>query len=403
MGLSDLKIKGAKPGDKSYKISDSGGLYILIETTGGKLWRYDYRFEGKRKTLALGQYPDISLQEARTVHSEARNQLAKGIDPAALKKAQKAAGKERNTNSLEAIAYEWIERWKIDKTESHYTKVLSLLKRDVFPYIGNRPVSGITAPDVLNVLRRVEERGAVSTAHKIKSIISMIMRYAISTTRADRDPCPDLRGALPPRRIGHLASITNPEAVGELLRSIDAYKGTPVVRAALRFAPMIFVRPSELRHAKWADIDLDRAEWTYTVSKTKTDHLVPLSSQVLELLRDLQLLTGGGEYVFPGMRYGQPISEMTINRALQAMGYDTKTEITGHGFRAMARTLLAERLGSPPEIIELQLAHAVPDPNKGAYNRVRFIDDRRRMMQTWSDYLTELKKPKSGKAVQKVV
>jgi hypothetical protein len=214
MALSDVKIKGAKKPDKAYKLSDSGGLYILIETTGGKLWRFDYRFEGKRKTLALGRYPDISLQEARDRHQEARNKLANGIDPAAFKKAQKAAGKERIANSFEAIAHEWIERWKTDKVENHYTKTLSLLRKDIFPYIGGRPVAGITAPDVLNVLRRAEERGAITTAHKAKGVISMVMRYAISTARAVHDPCPDLRGVLPAHRGVHFAGITDPEAAG---------------------------------------------------------------------------------------------------------------------------------------------------------------------------------------------
>ena len=391
MKLTDINIKKAKPGDKGRKLFDGGGLYLLIETTGGKLWRYKYHFNGKEKLLTLGKYPDVSLQEARKRHQEAREQLAQGVDPMAARKAQKAAGVERAANSVEVIAREWFDTWKVDKTEGHYSKVIARLEKDIFPYIGGRPVAEISAPEVLAVCRRIEARGAIETAHRAKENISQVMRFAIATGRADRDPCPDLRGALKPVQAKHMASITEPAKVAELLRNIDAYHGGPVVRAALRLAPLVFARPGELRTMKWADIDLACAEWKYTTSKTKTDHLVPLSRQAVEILGDLHPLTGSCKHVFPGLNPGRPISDGTINKALRTMGYDTKTEITGHGFRAMARTILAERLHIPENVIEHQLAHRVPDALGTAYNRTKFLAERKAMMTAWANYLDELK------------
>ena len=399
MKLTDINIKKAKKREKSYKISDGGGLYIQIEPTGGKLWRYKYRFHGKEKLLALGKYPDVSLQEARKRHSEAREQLAQGIDPSVVKKARKAAGAERAANSFEVIAQEWFDTWKGNKSESHYSKIIASLKKDVFPYIGNRPIAEISAPEVLSVLRRIESRGVCETAHRAMGNISQVMRYAISTGRANRDPCPDLRGALKSATVKHMPTLADPVKVAELLRSIDGYNGGHIVRAALRFAPLVFVRPGELRAAKWADIDFDRAEWRFVTSKTKTEHLVPLSRQSLEILKDLHLLTSGGEFVFPNVRPGRPISDATMNRALQTMGYDTANDICPHGFRAMARTLLAERLGFRAEVIEHQLAHKVPDVLGTAYNRTKFLDDRRVMMQRWADYLDDLKIANFAKVV----
>ena len=399
MKLTDINIKKAKKREKPYKLSDGGGLYIQIEPTGGKLWRYKYRFHGKEKLLALGKYPDVTLQEARKRHSEAREQLAQGIDPSAVKKAQKAAGAERAANSFEVIAQEWFDNWKGGKSESYCSKTIAGLKTDVFPYMGSRPIAEISAPEVLSVLRRIENRGVCETAHRIKGSISTVMRYAISTGRAYRDPCPDLRGALKSAAVKHMPTLTDPVKVAELLRSIDGYNGGHIVRAALRFAPLVFVRPGELRAAKWADIDFDRAEWRFVTSKTKTEHLVPLSRQSLEILKNLYLLTGSGEFVFPNVRPGRPISDATMNRALQTMGYDTADDICPHGFRAMARTLLAERLGFRAEVIEHQLAHKVPDVLGTAYNRTKFLDDRRVMMQRWADYLDELKTANFAKVV----
>jgi integrase len=331
------------------------------------------------------------LTDARARRDEARKLLSNGVDPSEVKKAQKAAGKERAANSFETVAREWFEKWRADKAESHSSKVIARLGKDVFPWLGGEPVASITAPMVLSVLRRIESRGVIDTAHRAKEHISMVMRYAVATGRAERDPCPDLRGALAHLTHKHMAAITDPLEVGKLLRAIEGFKGTHWVRAALALAPLVFVRPAELREAKWADIDLERAEWRYVVSKTKTEHLVPLATQAMAILRDLHPLTGHGEYVFPGRDPKRAISTSTLQAALQRMGYDTKTEMTGHGFRAMARTLLAEELHFPPEIIEHQLAHSVPDTLGTAYNRTKFLKERKAMMQSWSDYLDKLK------------
>ena len=400
MKLTDVNIKKAKPGEKSRKLFDGGGLYLQIEPTGGKLWRYKYHFDRKEKLLSFGKYPDVSLQEARKRHQEAREQLTKGIDPAAAKKAQKIAGTERTANSFEVVAREWFEVWKVDKAECHYKKVIGRLEKDAFPYIGGRPIAEIDAPEVLRLVRRIENRGVCETARRVKENISQVMRFAIATGRADRDPCPDLRGALKSATVKHMPTLTEPDQVAELLRSIDGYRGGEIVRAALRFAPLVFVRPGELRAAKWADIDFDRAEWRFVTSKTKTEHLVPLARQTMEILKDLHPLTGHAEFVFPNVRPGRPISDATLTRALQTMGYDTANDICPHGFRAMARTLLAERLRFPAEVIEHQLAHKVPDALGMAYNRTKFIDDRRRMMTAWADYLDGLKAANFAKVVQ---
>jgi integrase len=399
MKLSHMKIDTARSSEKMRKLTDGGGLYMRIESTGGKLWRFDYRFEGKRKTLPLGKYPDVSLQEARRRHQEARTQLAQGIDPMATKKAQKAAGKERAANSLEVVAREWFEVWKTDKSVHTYRNVTDRLEKDIFPYIGKRPISAIAAPEVLAVLRRIEERGAIHPTHHAKNIISQVMRYAIATGRADRDPCPDLRGALKPKsKPKHFAAVTTTEAAAALLRAIDTYHGGAVVRSALRLLPLVFCRPGELRLMKWKDVDLDSAEWKYTSTKRDKEMIVPLSRQAVDILEDIQQVTGGGEYVFPGDRSARPFSGRALIFALRSMGYD-QTEMTAHGFRAMARTIMAEKLRIPPELIELQMTHKVPDPLNGAYDRTKFLDDRRRMMQPWADYLHELKTANFAKVV----
>ena len=390
--LNDVKIRRFKPGDKTRKISDGGGLYLEIATTGGKLWRYAYQFQGKQKLLALGKYPDVSLQDARKRHSEARERLAQGIDPSAARKAEKQVYAHRAANTFEVVACEWLNVWSKDKVKTTVAHTTARLRNDILPLLGNKPIASITTPDILSALRRIEGRGVIYTAHRVKNIISQIMRYAVSTARTERNPVLDIDStALQASRVKHMVSFTEPAKVAELLLAMDAYKGMYSVRAALRLAPLVFVRICELRTAKWADIDLERAEWKYTVSKTRTEHLVPLSKQAVEILRELYPMTGDGEYVFPGVRLNRPISDMTINRALQTMGYDTQTEITGHGFRAMARTLIAEELHYPPEVIEHQLAHRVPDALGMAYNRTKYLKERKTMMQDWSDYLDGLR------------
>lgn len=393
--LSDVAVRNAKASERPYKLSDDRGLYLHIKPTkdGGasKLWRTDYRFGGKRKTLALGAYPDVTLKDARERRDEARKMLVNGVDPSGVKRLKKELLVERAANSFEAVALEWLTGQKSVVTHGQYQKTLARLRNDVFPWLGGKPVAEITAPDVLSVLRRIDSRGARYTAHRCRMQISQILRFAIATGRAERDPCPDLKGAIPAAKGGNMPAITDPVKVGELLRAFDAFKGTFVVRCALQLAPLLFVRPGELRKAEWAGFDLDKGEWRYLVTKTRVEHLVPLATQAIAILRELHALTGHRRYVFPGRDPLQPMSEAAVNAALRRMGYDTKTEITGHGFRAMARTILHEELHVDPAVIEHQLAHAVPDALGTAYNRTKFLKERRAMMQLWADYLDKLK------------
>jgi integrase len=391
MALTDTAIRSAKPSDKALKLTDEKGLFLLIHPNGSKYWRQKYRYNGKEKTLAHGVYPDVGLKDARERRDAARKLLADGIDPGENRKVQKAAKVERAANSFEVIAREWFAKNRDTWAVSHADKIIKRLENDVFPWLGGKAIAEITAPDVLSVLRRIEGRGTNDTAHRAKSNISQVMRYAIATGKAERDPCPDLRGALPTLRHDNFASITEPAKVAELLRAMDAFSGTFVVKSALLLAPLLFVRPGELRKALWADIDLDKAEWRYFVTKTKTEHSVPLASQAVAILKDLHALTGHAANVFPGRDPQKPMSEAAINAALRRMGYDTKTEITGHGFRAMARTILHEELHQKPEVIEHQLAHKVPDTLGTAYNRTKFLKERKAMMQIWADYLDKLK------------
>lgn len=391
MALSDTAIRKAKPAEKPVKLTDEKGLYLLLNPNGSRWWRFDYRFDGKRKTISMGVYPDVSLKDARDKRDEARKLLSQDVDPGEHRKAIQSARIESLANSFEAIAREWFAKHKHNWAKSHADKVIYRLEKDVFPWIGTRPIAEIKPPELLTVLRRAENRGALDTAKRIKQNCGQVFRYAVATGRAERDPSQDLRGAIPPPKQNHFASITEPTKVGELLRAIDAFRGTFVVQSALKIAPKIFVRPGELRRAEWSGFDLEKAEWRYFVTKTRTEHLVPLATQVVSILRDLFALTGHGQYVFPGRDPKKPMSEAAVNAALRRMGYDTKSEITGHGFRAMARTILAEELHQKPEVIEHQLAHKVPDALGTAYNRTKFINERREMMQLWADYLDKLK------------
>lgn len=391
MPLSDTAIRTAKPSAKPVRLFDSGGLYLEISPAGGKLWRFKYRFMGKEKRLALGAYPDVGLKSARERRDEARRLLAEGIDPGLHKKATKVAIASNAENTFEVVAREWWAKQSVAWSSSYANKVLRLLERDVFPWIGARPIANITAPEVLSVARRIESRGVIETAHLALRVGGQVFRYAVATGRTDRSPVGDLKGALPPVKTTHFAAITEPERVGELLRAIDAFSGTFVVLCALRLAPMLFVRPGELRHALWEEMDLEKGEWRYLVTKTNTLHLVPLATQAVQILKELYQLTGRRKFVFPGRDPSNPMSGATINAALRRMGYDTKTDITGHGFRAMARTILAEELHVRPEVIEHQLAHKVPDALGTAYNRTKFLKERKVMMQDWADYLVKLK------------
>jgi integrase len=392
--LSATAINNAKPKDKAFKLADEKGLYLFIQTTGSKLWRFDYRFLDKRKTLALGAYPDVSLAHARDKRDKARSLLASDppIDPSENRKAEKASQQSNGENSFEVIAREWWQTHMKNKAASHKDKVIRRFELYLFPWIGSKPIADITAPQMLQVVKRIETLNKLETAHRALQTAGQVFRYAVQTGRAIRDVTADLKGALPPTSIKHMAAFTEPKQVSELLRAIDGFSGTLTVQCALRLSPLVFVRPSELRQAKWRDIDLDAGEWRYLVSKTKTDHLVPLSTQAINILRTIHPLSGHGEYVFQGGHSPlRPMSEAAVNAALKRMGYDTQSEITGHGFRAMARTILHERLNIDPHIIEHQLAHKVPDALGAAYNRTKFIEQRKLMMQQWADYLDELK------------
>lgn len=391
MALTDLKVRNTKPIDKQQKLFDERGLYLLVTPAGGKWWRLKYRFGGKEKSLSMGVFPDVTLKEARERRDAARKLLANGVDPGIERKVQRAGAVERAANSFESVAREWFAKHSPGWAKTHADKIMGRLEKDTFPWLGGRPIAEVTAPELLSVLRRVEARGALDTAHRVHQNCGQVFRYAIATGRAERDVSADLRGALPAARHTHFASVTEPSEVAGLLRALEGFQGTFVVQCALRLAPLLFVRPGELRTAEWAQFDLDKAQWRYTVSKTKTEHLVPLAVQAVTILRELHALTGQRKYVFPGRDVKKPMSGAAVNAALRRMGFDTKTEITGHGFRAMARTILHEHLHFPGEVIEHQLAHKVPDALGSAYNRTKFINDRIRMMQAWADYLDALK------------
>lgn len=395
MPLTEVFIRAQKPAEKAIKHFDGGGLFLEVTPKGGRYWRLKYRFGGKEKLLALGVYPEVSLKDARAKRDDAKRQIATGIDPGDVKKAQKTSLLEGGDNSFEAIAREWFSRNEDGWAVTHSSKILQRLEKDVFPQIGAKPIGLIAAPMILAVARKIEARGAKDTAHRAIQNIGQVMRYAVATGRAERDPTGDLRGALPPVRHKHFAALVDPKLVGELLRAFDAFEGTVVVKAALQLAPLVFVRPGELRKAKWADVDLDAGAWAFNASKARKgetiEHLVPLSTQAVEVLTELRQHTGNRECVFPGRDPRKPMSEAAVNAALRRLGYDTKTEITGHGFRAMARTILAEQLGEDPHVIEQQLAHRVPDALGRAYNRTKYVEQRRAMMQRWSNYLDTLK------------
>jgi integrase len=387
--LTPSAVQNARPQAKPYKLADERGMYLLVKPDGARWWRFDYRRPGapKRNTLSLGTFPDVSLRRAREKRDEARKLLADGIDPGDKRKAESLAVAE----TFEAVAREWYAQHAAHWGENHAANVIDRLTRDVFPWIGSKPIATLTAPDVLSVLRRVEARGAIETAHRERGYCGQVMRYAVATGRAQGDVTRDLRGALSPVTTTHFAAITEPERIGELLRAIVGFTGNLPTRCALQLSPLTFVRPGELRTAEWADFDLDAKEWRYATSKTKTQHIVPLATQAIAILRELQPLTGAGRYLFPGARdRKRPMSNMTINAALRRMGFDRDT-MTGHGFRAMARTVLDEVLGFRPDYIEHQLAHAVRDPLGRAYNRTAHLPERRKMMQAWADYLDSLR------------
>lgn len=393
MSLTDLAIRKAKPAPKAQRLFDGGGLYLEISPAGGKWWRWKYRYMGKEKRLSLGTYPDTGLADARSRRDDARKLLAAGVDPGEHRKAAKAASQERAGNSFEVVGREWFAKQRATWVASHAEKILLRLENDVFPWIGSKPIADITARELLATINRIADRGAVESAHRVLQNCGQIFRYAIATGRAERNPASDLRGALPKVKQSHRATITDPKAIGSLMRAIDTYQGSLVTKCALKLAPLLFVRPGELRHAEWSEIDLESAQWNIPAEKMKMrePHLVPLAIQAVEILRELQPLTGSGRFVFPSARSPKrPMSDNAILSSLRRMGF-AKEEMTGHGFRAMARTILDETLHFRPDYIEHQLAHAVRDPNGRAYNRTAFLAERRSMMQAWADYLSSLR------------
>jgi integrase len=390
--LTATAVKQAKPKSKAYKLSDGGSLYLLVNSQG-KYWRYDYRFADKRKTLAIGVYPDVSLKAARETHQNAREGLASGIDPNTQKQAERVAQKNALANSFEVIALEWLKK-RGAKSEGGDKRLNRLLQKDLFPYIGKRPISRITSLDLLKTLRRIESRGAIDTAHRAKQIAGMVFRYAVATGRAERDPSVDLKGALAQPKKTHFKSITEPNEIAPLIVAIQNYQGTPVVMAALKLSPLLFCRPGELRHLEWSEVKFKNTRIELPAEKMKVGepHIIPLSTQAIEILKDLHLITGRGQYVFPSARgTSRPLSDNGVRTALRTLGY-TNQQISPHGFRAMARTVLDEILNFPIDWIEHQLAHAVKDPNGRAYNRTKHISQRQQMMQTWADYLDDLAK-----------
>ena len=389
-GIRLVKHTGAPAGDK---LRDGGGMYLLVTATA-KCWRMNYRFNGKQKTLALGIYPAVSLAQARTRRDEARKLLAliPPIDPSQAKREEKLARITAAEKTFEVVARQWLDKTAADRGANTQGKVTSALENNVFPFLGKMPISTIKPLDVLATVQKMEARGAIDTAHRVKQICGQVFRYAVAAGLAERDVTADLKGALAAVPRSHFSAITEPKQVGALMRAIFDYHGFPAAVAALKLAPLVFVRPGELRTAEWVEIDLDAAEWRIPASKMKmkVEHMVPLSVQAVEILRSLHPVTGHGKYVFPSLRSKTCMSENTINAALRGMGY-TKEVMTGHGFRAMARTIMDEVLNERVDLIEHQLAHAVKDANGRAYNRTAHLPARREMMQRWADYLDKLR------------
>ena len=389
--LTDTKLRSLKPRDSAYRVADTNGLCIEIRPTGAKVWRYRYRYAGKASIVTMAEYPAMALSEARAERDKLRALVKGGANPAQVARIDRAAIVERSETTFSAIASELLaKRAKEGLSPGSVKRERRLFEKDLAS-IGDMPVTDITAPVLLAALRKLERRGVVETAHRARSLAGRVFRYAIATGRAKGNPADNLAGALEQPQTKHFASVTEPEKIAELMCALYAYRGSEVTQAALKLAPMLFARPGELRHAKWVDIDLETAEWRYTASKTGIPHIVPLPRQAIDILRDLHPLTKRSEYVFPGVRSAsRPMSENTVNAALRNLGFDGDT-IVGHGFRAMARTVLDEVLGFRPDYIEHQLAHAVRDPLGRAYNRTAHLSERRKMMQAWADYLNELR------------
>jgi integrase len=390
MKLTATAVKNAKPG----RHSDGEGMYLLVSVAGQKYWRFDYRFLGKYKTLALGVFPDTTLAMARSKRTEARTLLASNQDPSVAKRKAKVIAMQKHDNTFQSVAQKWLETTSSQRKANTDAKLKSWLSRDVIPHLGHLPISEIKTTDVLTVLRKMEARGIFDSVLRVKQIISRIMKFAVREGLVERDPTYELQGpdTFKSKPTKHHAAITNPQAFGGLLRAIAGYEGHFVIKAALQLSPMVFVRPGELRAMEWAEIDIEKATWSIPGHRMKmsNDHIVPLSTQAVGVLKQLRAITGDSKIVFPSIKgERRPISENTLNAALNAIGYDG-TMHRAHGFRASARTMLDEQLGYPAHLIEHQLAHAVKDANGRAYNRTSHLPERRAMMQCWADYLDKL-------------
>lgn len=388
MSLTDAKIKSSKPRDKSYKLFDERGLFLLIKPNGARLWRFKYNFSGAEKLLSFGDYRDVPLRVARDMRDEARRLVASGTDPSAERQAKRAARAE----TFAAVAEEWLQTKRRTLSEGTWNRDRDQLKKKVGPYLGNRPIALIEAPELLSVIRRIESKGTHDTAHRVRAVVGRVFRYAIATGRARHDISADLKGALAPKDTRNHPGITDPSKLGELLRAIDGYEGQPTTYAALRLAPYVFVRPGELRAAEWSELDLANAEWRIPAARMKMGelHVVPLSRQAIAILRELEPITGAGRFVFPAIGAGsRPLSNNTLNAALRRIGYSGDVH-TAHGFRTTASTLLNEQ-GWHPDLIELQLAHAERNKVRAAYNKAQRLPERRQMMQAWADYLDGLR------------
>lgn len=412
--LTDVALRTAKPGEKPRKIFDGGGLYLEIRPNGAKYWRLKYRIAGVEKRLSLGIYPNVGLKDARRKSTAARNLIAEGQDPSEVRREVKAEAvrvreEERladaglpPSGSFEAVAREWLMTVHANKvTEGHAERTRIRLEQDAFPWFGRRPIDEIEAPEVLQALRRIEARGAIETAHRVKQACGQVFRFGIAIGACKRNPAADLLDAMTPVQTKHLAAITDPAQVGKLLRDMQGYEGNAVTRLALGLSALLLLRPGELRHMEWGWVDFENSTVTIpadVMKRTKPGkvngppHVVPLATQAVALLRDLERLTGTGQYVFPSQTSSQRcMSDNTVRSALRRLGYGND-DMSAHGFRAMARTMIAERLEISPEVIEAQLAHAVPDSLGRAYNRTQFHEQRRKMMQSWADYLDKLRK-----------
>lgn len=402
MSLTDTKLRHLLAKPLPGKYGDRDGLFIRVTAAGGMYWQWRIRTPRGETTVSYGKYPEISLLEVREKHMETRKQVREGINPNDAKRQTKLKREHAAATTFEAVAHEWYEIKRGEWAPSYGDKIMRRFEVDVFPYIGRLPINEIDPPTLLSVLRRIERRGAIETAHRAMENCGQVFRYGVATGRLISDPTRDLRDVLKKPSVKHMAAITEPVKLGELLRAIDGYAGTHIVRTALQLAPMLMLRPGELRFAQWSEFDLDAATWVIAPERMKRrkdgkekgePHIVPLPRQAVALLQDLHPLTGPNGYVFRGERdHERAMSENTVNAALRRMGYDTQKDVTGHGFRATARTILDERLGFDRAAIEAQLAHSVQDSLGRAYNRTQFLEQRRTMLQAWADYLEQVRK-----------